>query len=338
MTMTSTSPSALDAIHDEMERQAYDARQSFANNEEAAGRLAASLRRTGRLVLLGMGGSHAVNRVAEPLYRQAGIDATALPLSEMLRSPIPLMGGTAVVTSQSGESGEVLAYLQHPAGGIGRFGLTLAPDSALARAVPCLIGHGGMERAFAATRSLFVSLALHARVLHELELSQGDAFGDLAQLDHAAIEAAAERLSAAHAVIFSGRGPMHGVAEAAALGLLELARMPAFALEGGQLRHGPLEALGPETGVVFIREAGPPDSTDDLARICIGAGSPTLIVDASGLSPSAGTAGIALQPASGMQAAFAILPAVQALMIAVARRRVVDVGAPLRSTKVTRET
>ncbi len=48
---------------------------------------------------------------------------------------------------------------------------------------------------------------------------------------------------------------MQGVAEAVALGILELARMPSFALEGGQLRHGPVEALGPRLGVVFVRQA-----------------------------------------------------------------------------------
>jgi fructoselysine-6-P-deglycase FrlB-like protein len=279
-----------------------------------------------------------VNRVAEPLYREAGIDATALPLSEMLRSLLPLRCATVLLTSQSGESGEVLAYLRRPAEDVERFGLTLARDSTLPRAAPCLIGHGGMERAFAATRSLTVSLALHARVLHQVGLPQDGAFDRIGEADTTAVEAAADRVAPVRAVIFSGRGAMQGVAEAAALGLMELARMPAFALEGGQLRHGPLEALGPEIAVVFIREAGPPDSTEDLVRICLEAGSPTLVLDTSGLPPPCGACVIALPPASGIGAALAVLPAVQTLMIAVARRRVADVGAPLRSSKVTRET
>ena len=94
-----------------MDRQSSDARQSFAAAGDVAASLALSARRTGRLILLGMGGSHAVNRVAEACYRDAGIDATALPVSEMLHAPIPGRARTVLITSQSGESGEVVAYL-----------------------------------------------------------------------------------------------------------------------------------------------------------------------------------------------------------------------------------
>jgi len=58
------------------------------------------------------------------------------------------------------------------------------------------------------------------------------------------------------AVVYSGRGVLQGVAEAVALGLMELARMPAFAQEGGQFQHGPLEMLGEGIGVVLFRPAG----------------------------------------------------------------------------------
>ena len=328
----------LDSIFAEMRRQVEDSRHSFDEAGEVAARVAASLRRTGRLVLLGMGGSHAVNRVAEPLYREAGIDATALPISELIRTPITSGHRTVLVTSQSGESGEVLAYLRLSAANEERFGLTLDAGSTLARSVPSLIGHGGAERAFAATRSLYVSLALHARILHELGVRQDNALGATSRPVSGDIGAVADALASAGAAIFSGRGAMQGIAEAAALGLLELARVPSFALEGGQLRHGPLEALGPAIGVVFIRAAGAADSTPHLARICAEAGSPTVLVDASGLPPPAGIRRLAAPPCSGMDAALTLLPTLQALIIAIAQRRVVDVGAPLRSTKVTVET
>jgi fructoselysine-6-P-deglycase FrlB-like protein len=330
--------SALVAIHAEMARQAQDARASFLRNANPAGAAAASLRRTRRALLLGMGGSHAVNRVAEALYREAGIDATAHPVSEMLSAPIPLRSGTVLLTSQSGESGEIVRHLALHTAAKERFGLTLDAASTLARSVPSLIGYGGPERAFAATRSLYVSLALHARILHELGVRQDDALAATSRPASGDIGAVADALASAGAVILSGRGVMQGLAEAAALGLLELARMPSFALDGGQLRHGPLEALGPAIGVVFIRAAGAADSTPDLARICVEAGSPTVLVDASGLPPPAGVDTLAAPPCSGMGAALTLLPTLQALIIAIAQRRVVDVGAPLRSTKVTVET
>jgi fructoselysine-6-P-deglycase FrlB-like protein len=340
--MPGTGPTPSDhglrAIAAEMDRQHDDARRSFDAAGAVAGAIAASTRRTGRLALLGMGGSHAVNRIAEALYRRAGLDATALPVSEALHAPLPPGQRTVLLTSQSGESGEVVAYLRTEIHGEERFGLTLDTASTLARALPSLVGHGGVERAFAATRSLTVSLALHARVIHELGLPQDRIAGQLAAQASADVERAADRLSAAGAVIFSGRGVMQGVAEAAALGLLELARMPSFALEGGQLRHGPLEALGPGIGIVLIRPTGPVgEPAAALARLCQDAGSPTVVIDLSGSAPVAGVVTVALPPAAELHAAFAALAVLQVLIIEIARRRVADVGVPLRSSKVTRD-
>ncbi|RVC58377.1 aminotransferase, partial [Mesorhizobium sp. M00.F.Ca.ET.038.03.1.1] len=84
MTAQRPRPSGLLAIDREMARQHEDALASFESNREAAAKVAASIRNTGRLVLLGMGASHAVARAIEPLYRAHGIDAIALPLSEQL--------------------------------------------------------------------------------------------------------------------------------------------------------------------------------------------------------------------------------------------------------------
>ena len=63
-----------------------DCRDSIAGAGQRAAQVAATIRRTGRLLLLGMGGSHAVGRALEPAYRTLGIDAIALPLSEQLDS------------------------------------------------------------------------------------------------------------------------------------------------------------------------------------------------------------------------------------------------------------
>ena len=112
-----------------------------------------------------MGGSHAVGRAVEPLYRGLGIDAVALPLSEQLGQPLPIDGRTVLVTSQSGESAEVLRWFAEAGVRADTFGLTLEGGSSLARTVPSLVGAGGTELAFAATRSLTVSFALHLAML-----------------------------------------------------------------------------------------------------------------------------------------------------------------------------
>jgi len=336
MTTNATRLEGLAAIDREMARQHADALTSFRGNSAMAARAAASLRRTGGLLLLGMGGSHAVGRAVEPLYRALGIDAIALPLSEQLGAPLALAGRTVFVTSQSGESAEVLRWFTETGGTAETFGFTLEDGSFLARTAPCLIGHGGTERAFAATRSLTVSFALHLAILAALGEDPAPALAVLEDPQEPTIDAAIAALSDVRSVVTSGRH-LQGLAEAIALGFTELSRVPCFSLEGGQLRHGPMEMLSAETGVVLFRAD---DATADLvtamAVSVIAAGARLVVFDASGRPPVAGAATVAFPPLTGLAAVFAMLPAAQRLMIAFAAARVADAGTPVRSSKITR--
>ncbi|WP_313193922.1 SIS domain-containing protein [Shinella zoogloeoides] len=336
MTTNATRPEGLRAIDREMARQHADALASFHANGAMAARAAESLKRTGRLLLLGMGGSHAVGRAVEPLYRRLGIDAIALPLSEQLCAPLVLDGRTVFITSQSGESAEVLRWFGETAGNAETFGFTLEDGSFLARTAPCLVGAGGTERAFAATRSLTVSFALHLAILGALGEETGPAIAALENPAEPAIDEALAALSGARSVVTSGRH-LQGLAEAIALGFTELSRVPCFSLEGGQLRHGPMEMLSPEMGVVLFRGN---DATADLvtamAVSVAEAGAKLVVFDASGRPPVAGAATIAFPPSAGLVAVFSMLPTAQRLMIAFAAARVADAGTPVRSSKITR--
>lgn len=334
--MTTTRPEGLLAIEREMARQHADALAAFRTNNEVAAKAAASLKRTGRLLLLGMGGSHAVGRAVEPLYRLLGIEAIALPLSEQLGAPLSLDGGTVFITSQSGESAEVLRWFDETGGTAETFGFTLENGSFLARTASCLVGHGGTEQAFAATRSLTVSFALHLAILAALGEDASSAVNALENPQEPAIGEALSMLSGVRSVVTSGRR-LQGLAEAIALGFTELSRVPCFSLEGGQLRHGPMEMLSPEVGVVLFRGN---DETADLvtamAISVVDAGARLVLFDASGHPPVAGAATIAFPPLMGLAAVFAMLPTAQRLMIAFAEARVADAGTPVRSSKITR--
>ncbi|MDR9773686.1 SIS domain-containing protein [Rhizobium hidalgonense] len=331
-----TRPAGLAAIDREMARQHADAIASYEAATPMAAKAAASLKKTGRLLLIGMGGSHAVNRAVEPLYRAHGIDAVALPLSEQLGQPLQVAGKTIFVTSQSGESAEVVRWFDETGGTQETFGLTLESRSFLARTAPSLVGSGGTELAFAATRSLTVTFALHLTILTALGEDPAAALAALsAPVDHdiAAALAAFENVST---IVTSGRR-LQGVAEALALGLTELSRRPCFSLEGGQLRHGPMEMLGPEIGVVLFRGL---DETASLvtamAVSVVETGAPVILFDASGQAPVTGAVTIRFAPATGLAAIFAMLPIAQRLMIAFADARVENAGTPVRSTKITR--
>lgn len=336
MTTERNRPAGLAAIDREMARQHADAIASYESAGPMAARAAASLKKTGRLLLIGMGGSHAVNRAVEPLYRALGIDAVALPLSEQLGQPLPLAGRTIFVTSQSGESAEVLRWFSETGGPEDTFGLTLEGSSFLARTAPSLVGAGGTELAFAATRSLTVTFALHLSILSALGEDPAAALTVLKAPEEHDIAAALAALENVATVVTSGRR-LQGVAEALALGLTELSRRPCFSLEGGQLRHGPMEMLGPEIGVVLFRGL---DETAGLvtamAASAVETGAPVILFDASGEAPVAGAVTIRFAPATGLAAIFAMLLVAQRLMIAFAETRVENAGTPVRSTKITR--
>ena len=336
MTATRSRPAGLVAIDREMARQHADARASFEHNTAMAANVAASIRKTGRLLLLGMGGSHAVSRAVEPLYRALGIDALALPLSEQLGQPVPLDGKTVLVTSQSGESAEVVRWFAEAGSTTDIFGLTLEGGSFLARTAPCLVGAGGTELAFAATRSLTVTFALHLAILAALGEDPSAALGALDQKQDNDITQALAALEEVTTIVTSGRR-LQGVAEALALGLTELSRLPCFSLEGGQLRHGPMEMLGPKIGIILFRGNDPTaELVTAMALSVVEADAPLIIFDASGQSPVAGAVTLSFKPASGLAAIFAMLPVAQRLMIAFADSRVDNAGTPVRSTKITR--
>ncbi|MEY9536712.1 SIS domain-containing protein [Sinorhizobium fredii] len=330
-------PDGLVAIDREMARQHADALASYEGASALAPRIATSLQSTGRLLFLGMGGSHAVGRAVEPLYRARGIDAVALPLSEQLGQPLATDGRTVLITSQSGESAEVLRWFNETNGGTTEtFGLTLEANSFLARTAPSLVGVGGSEQAFAATRSLTISFALHLAILSALGTDPTEALRALKAPEAPGIEAALTALADIRAVVTSGRR-LQGLAEAIALGLAELSRLPCFSLEGGQLRHGPMEMLGPSVGVILFRAASPTAGlVAAMAVSAAEAGSPVVVFDASGEPPIAGVTTIPFKPAAAMAAIFAMLPVAQALMVAFADARVENAGTPVRSTKVTR--
>jgi fructoselysine-6-P-deglycase FrlB-like protein len=336
MNLQKKRPAGLAAIDHEMARQHADALASFENAAANAEKIAASLKRTGRLLLLGMGGSHAVGRAVEPLYRAHGIDAIAVPLSEQLGQPLPLNGRTVLVTSQSGESAEVVRWFAEAGGLPDTFGLTLEEESFLGRTVPCLVGAGGTELAFAATRSLTISFALHLAVLAALGDDPAAALAALHNPEERDIGEALSALADVATVVTSGRR-LQGLAEALALGLTELSRRPCFSLEGGQLRHGPMEMLAPETGVILFRGADPTAPlVTAMATSVVEAGAPVVLFDSSGAAPVAGAVTLAFRPASGLAAVFAMLPVAQRLMVAFADARVDNAGTPLRSTKITR--
>ena len=322
----------------EMARQCADALATLTETAPAAAEAARGIRSTGAVALCAMGGSHHVNAIAAPLYRSLGFDARAWTASELLSAPLPSARRAMLIVSQSGRSGEIVQLLGSPAGADERFALTLDGASPLAKGCKAaFVAHGGPEQAFAATRSITLTLAMHGAIL--------DALGRSATALRHVFEAGAapsmseadETLAGCDAVIFAGYGAMTGVASSAALSMMELARVPTIGFEGGQFRHGPFEVLRPGLGVVLFRSAGEDEAlAAALAAASIEAGCATIVVDASGAAAVEGCLTVCLPRNEGLAAAASMLLAMQPLNIAAARRRIAkDIGTPLRTSKVT---
>jgi fructoselysine-6-P-deglycase FrlB-like protein len=336
--MNETKLSGLELIQSEMSKQHTDASASLEANKDIANVIAKKLKSNKRLVLLGMGGSHFSNHSAEVEYKKLGLDATALLLSEVLYYSLPDTPRVSLISSQSGESGEVLHYLKKQPGLEEHFGLTLNAESTLAKTVPSLEGVGGAELGFAATRSFSISLSLHAAVLEALGTPQDDVRGVLENPPTVDVGKATETLSSVETIAFVGRGTLQGVAEMGALGMTELARISAIAYEGGAFRHGPLESLRPSLGVVFLRAAdATAQHTKELAEICLDAGMKPIVFDTSGEAAIPNTVTIRFPKLTGLAAPLAVLQPIQTLVLALASQRVKNVGEPVRSSKVTRD-
>jgi fructoselysine-6-P-deglycase FrlB-like protein len=328
----------LELIGQEMSRQHGDALASLEANQVAAKEIAEQLKQTNRLVLLGMGGSHFANHSAEVEYKRLGLDATALLISEVLYYPLPDTKRVVLIASQSGESGEILHYLKKPRGLEERFGITLSNESTLAKSIPSLVGVGGPELGFAATRSFSISLALHAALLESLGANQDHVRDVLKNPPLPDVTKAIETLSNVETIAFVGRGNLQGIAEMGALAMTELGRITAVAYEGGAFRHGPLESLRESLGAVFFRASDvTAQHTKELVEICLQAGMKPVVFDTSGEADIPDAVTIRFPKLTGLAASLAVLQPLQTLVLTLAGKRVENVGEPLRSSKITRE-
>ncbi len=328
-------PSALDILNAERARQREDACASFIGAADGAKAIADAICQTNRLVLIGMGGSHFINLVAEPFYRDAGVEATAHTPTELIETPLPDSPRVCLLTSQSGASSEMRDYLRLAPGRERRFGLTLEKESALAQARPCLIGAGGTEKSFAAARSLLITLALHATILHALGQDQSGAMDWIAKSHDIVTKKLVTALSGAASVIFVAPARLRGVAQSAGLTLMELARIPVLALEYSQFRHGPIEALTEKTGIILIEDGDGADAfAEEIAGFARSAGSKIVALNLGPEGPGSVETRMGVPHGPGIARSAAALLACQALAIELAAARVPDVGRPRLARKV----
>ncbi|MEO5986360.1 MAG: glutamine--fructose-6-phosphate transaminase (isomerizing) [Candidatus Limnocylindria bacterium] len=235
------------------------------------------LREIERVYVVGCGtASYAAHVAAYLIQDWVGIPATMQVGSEMRYSPPPIDRNTLVIgVSQSGETADTLAPLRlAQERGALVVVVTNVVGSAITREADavCYL-QAGPEIAVASTKAFVTQvlvlqmIALHLAALREtLSTNRLRTFGrSLRSLPRLAAETLklgpqikklARRFAGARDFIFIGRGVGYPIAMEGALKLKELSYVHAEGYAAGELKHGPIALLDPETPLLAIATRG----------------------------------------------------------------------------------
>ena len=230
-----------------------------------------------RVYVVGCGtASYAAHVAAYLIQDWVGLSATMQVGSEMRYSPPPIDAKTLVIgVSQSGETADTLAPLKlAEERGATVVVVTNVVGSAITREADavCYL-QAGPEIAVASTKAFVTQVlvlqmvALHmARVRGTLTSNRLRTFGQaLRSLPRQAadtlklapqIKKLAQRYAGVRDFIFIGRGVGFPIAMEGALKLKELSYVHAEGYAAGELKHGPIALLDPETPLVAIATKG----------------------------------------------------------------------------------
>lgn len=208
------------------------------------------------VLFTGMGSSHYCSQAAVIILNQGGIPARMESASEILHYEWGAASADTllVLTSQSGESGEIVDILHRLPQEQRIIGITNNPDSTLGRRADiCLEMHVAPELAVS-TRTYLASLILSDMVANAL-LGEDDkkslnAFSHAVDVlesflkNHGNIQnRIAEFLRYPASICYIGRGYGRATAECGALFTRETAKYPALSFDSGEFRHGPFEMV-----------------------------------------------------------------------------------------------
>ena len=190
----------------------------------------------------------------------------------------PVLDGRVlgVVVSQSGETADTLAALQHmQASGVTTAGIINSPTSSMARLVDLLLPtHAGPEIGVASTKAFTCQLAVMAALAVNLARARGrldraaeaELVHQLAEVPAAmnaalgresAIEAVAHHIAGARDVLYLGRGPEFPMALEGALKLKEISYIHAEGYASGEMKHGPIALIDENVPLIVLAPAGP---------------------------------------------------------------------------------
>jgi glucosamine--fructose-6-phosphate aminotransferase (isomerizing) len=221
------------------------------------------------------------------------------------REPVLEKGGLSLFISQSGETADTLAALQHARAE----GQTIAvvvnvPTSSMARQADLLLPtHAGPEIGVASTKAFTCQLAVLAALATNLACAKGrmtrdqerEIVGHLqeapaainAALGHdEEIAAMAHLIVPARDVLYLGRGPDYPMALEGALKLKEISYIHAEGYAAGEMKHGPIALIDDNVPVIVLAPSGPlfEKTVSNMQEVRARGGKIVLISDAHGIA------------------------------------------------------
>ncbi len=192
------------------------------------------------------------------------------------RDPVLGENQLAVFISQSGETADTLAALQHcKAAGLKTAGIINVPTSSMAREVDLLMStHAGPEIVVASTKAFTCQLAVMAAFAANLARAKGKLSADeereivqylseapeamnMALAHDEEIEAMAGTIAQARDVLYLGRGTDYPMALEGALKLKEISYIHAEGYASGEMKHGPIALIDESVPLIVLAPSGP---------------------------------------------------------------------------------
>jgi glucosamine--fructose-6-phosphate aminotransferase (isomerizing) len=221
------------------------------------------------------------------------------------REPVLEKGGLSLFISQSGETADTLAALQHARAE----GQTIAvvvnvPTSSMARQADLLLPtHAGPEIGVASTKAFTCQLAVLAALATNLACAKGQLGAEaekeiVAHLQEAPaalnaalghdeeIAAMAHLIVPARDVLYLGRGPDYPMALEGALKLKEISYIHAEGYAAGEMKHGPIALIDELVPVIVLAPSGPlfEKTVSNMQEVRARGGKIVLISDAKGIA------------------------------------------------------
>jgi glutamine---fructose-6-phosphate transaminase (isomerizing) len=221
------------------------------------------------------------------------------------RDPVLEKGGLSLFISQSGETADTLAALQHARAE----GQTIAvvvnvPTSSMARQADLLLPtHAGPEIGVASTKAFTCQLAVLAALATNLACAKGrlnrdeekEIVGHLQEAPQALndalahdedIAAMAHLIVPARDVLYLGRGPEYPMALEGALKLKEISYIHAEGYAAGEMKHGPIALIDELVPVIVLAPSGPlfEKTVSNMQEVRARGGKIVLISDAKGIA------------------------------------------------------